>query len=82
MHPPSDSVGEYLYEFRDRDLVREAERMRLADQCPDPGIVARVRAVLAPWIGAWQRRVARGVMPRSLGAAAPERAISDPALEM
>ena len=82
MHPPSDPVRKYLYESRYRDLIREAEQMRLADQCPDPGIVARVRAVLAPWIGAWQRRAARGVMARSLGAAAPERAISDPALEM
>jgi hypothetical protein len=76
MHPPSDPVRRYLFEFRYWELLREAERMRLADQVPQQSVLARLRTALAPHVTTLRRRYSpQRVVPPALGAPSPDRAI-------
>jgi hypothetical protein len=48
MHPPSDPPRTLLFKLEYEELLREAERQRLADQVAEPGLLSRLGAAIAP----------------------------------
>jgi hypothetical protein len=81
MHPPCDPTRTYLSKLRYRELMREVERLRLANRLSDPGVFAHCASALGPHLRAvlaWcdpARAVRRGLGVPASGPALGERAL-------